>query len=195
MIQPPDSPLFTPEGDIAPEYWVDDLKNLRDFIDSAYSEFGLVSGVTFLDLHPVESTADRLLRTHLRMPTPSVFKRAAAFSIAFMQESPLACALGATNVGQKIGHILNHQNAIVAFGYARRCLHGATYKCQGVEVSLSNRIKVSVHFYSDLVLSLTTIPKKSLGEIDPSTFHTLALLYESLAFDCNDRSCRDPLVV
>jgi hypothetical protein len=193
VIQPPKGLFFTPEGDPAPEYWVDDLANLRVFIDELYAQFGLpLEDDLFLRLFPVIAAADEVLRSNVRMPKPSVFKRAAAFSVGFMEESPLSKPFGPGHFGQKIGHVVNHQNAVVAFGYARRCLHKASYFCGAREVELGNPISLSAHFYSDLIVALAAIPQKAKAQA--ATFHNLALLYEALAYDEND-GCYDPKVV
>lgn len=194
MIQPPGG-LFTQAGDPAPEYWCDDLANLRNFIDGFYEDHGLESEVTFVQLSRVEAASEKILLANVGIKTPSVFKRVAAFTLGFMQESPLQKALGSDAFSPelaKVGHVDNHQNAVIAFEYSRACLTTATYICGGIEVSLQNPIKVSRHFYADLIHALSTLPKKTMAS-SPS-FHEMALLYESLAYHDNT-NCHDPMIV
>lgn len=192
MIQPQEG-LFTSEGDPAPEYWVDDLANLHRFIERFYERYDLKSEVGFLNLFPVEYHSETLLRTHVRIPSPSVFKRVAAFTLGFMQESPLKVEFGPTRFGAKIGHMRNHQNAIIAFGYARRCLVNATYVCREKTVTLVSPIRISVHSYTDLIQFLITVPRQTMASAP--TFHGLALLFEQLAYSANDEDCSDPRIV
>jgi hypothetical protein len=193
MIQPPGG-LFTRSGDPAPEYWVDDLANLRVFIEGFYGEHGLDAGITYLPLLRVEHNSEQVLSANVAIKTPSVFKRAAAFTLGFLQESPLQLPLGPDAFGPKlakIGHIENHQNAILGFEYARACLVSATYLRAGEPVVLQKPICVSHHFYADLIFSLSTLPKKTMASA--SAFHEMALLYESLAYLANP-DCSDPRV-
>jgi hypothetical protein len=134
----------------------------------------------------VQGASEKVLGANVLIRTPSVFKQAAAFTLGFLQESPLTVAFTADSFDEqlaKIAHIENHQNAIVGFEYARFCLHGAAYIRNGQEIILKNRITVSHHFYSDLIFSLSTLPKKQMPH--PSSFHEMALLYESLAYQDN----------
>jgi hypothetical protein len=193
VIQPPGG-FFTKEGDPAPGYWIDDLKNLHDFAEGFYAQFGKDEvEVKYHELLAVPSKADAVLRSYVRIKTPSVFQSAAAFTIGFMHESPLRDPFGPSIFGQRIGHIDNHQNAIVAFEYSITCLHGATYICGEKEVILNNPIKVSEHFYADTINAFATLPRKGSVQLAPiasaPTFHAIALLYESLAYQDNPSCC------
>lgn len=191
MIQPPGG-LFTRAGDPAPEYWVDNLANLLKYIDTLHKRYGLKSNVGFLELAEVEQSSAKILGSLVAIATPSVFKRIAAFTLGFMQVSPLKGKIPPEFFNdhlKKVAHIENHLNAIVAFGYSRACLVGATYKCGKRDVVLANKIKVSAHFYADLIFSLTTIPKNGQSAISSVSFHEMALLYESLAYQDNPDAC------
>ena len=191
MIQPPGG-LFTQSGEEPPEYWMDDLANLRTFIDVFYKQHEKQSGADFPTLLRAHEFSWRVLQSNVGITTPSVFKRASAFTLGFMQESPLTEKMPANFFAeeiQKVSHIDNHQNAVIAFEYARACLFTATYSRGGEQVTLETAIAVSAHFYADLIHSLTTLPKKRSAE--PASFHEMALLYESLSYQWNPTCC-DP---
>ena len=141
ILQPPEG-LFTQEGEIVPPCWADDLFHLRAFIRRFYAKAQLDCDVEYHKLLPVQQNADDLLRANVRIASPSVFKRAAAFTLGFLQASPLPKSFGPELFGNKVGHIPNHENAIIAFEYCRTCLHEATYPCSEGTAILKNRITV-----------------------------------------------------
>lgn len=195
MIQP-DGGLFTRGGEEPPEYWVDNLANLYQFIETLYADFEVDPpyGVDYLALLDVEEASGKILRSNVGIKTPSVFKRAAAFALGFMHTSPLHVKFPASGFhpgAARVAHIDNHQNAIVAFGYARQCLVKATYKCGETDVILENKITVSPHFYADLIFTLTTTPVGKQNPVPAVCFHEMALLFESLAYQDNTGCCYD----
>jgi hypothetical protein len=195
-VSDPSTKFFTPEGDEGPCEWVSDAYRLLDWVQSILDAYDVEDAeVSVVGMFNCINNADRVLQNHVRSSSasdPSVFKRAAAFSIGFMMESPIRNPFGPDIAGPRIGHIPNHQNAIVALEWARWSLEGATVvktPSSGPQViaTLSNPIKVSKHFYADAVLTLATIPiSRGLAAIvTPGSciyFHYLALVYEALAY-------------
>ena len=83
----------------------------------------------------------------------------------------------------------NSQNEIFAYMIAVRFLHGASLKCPSRgDIELVNKIRVSFHFWRDLVFALS--------DCRPSNdhFNFLSLLFESLAYQANPNACYDRVV-
>lgn len=113
----------------------------------------------------------------------SPFKKAANFFVWFVAQRPIIDEIPADLIGEDLAGISNHQNAIFAYHLAVDCLHGATlYRGEeNVAFTLSNRIKVSYHFFRDFVEAYSsTVPHQD--------FRKVSLLFESLAYKANDAS-------
>ncbi|MFZ4777418.1 MAG: hypothetical protein ACOYM3_18785 [Terrimicrobiaceae bacterium] len=183
--------------------WLDPSYQILDFASSICSGFDIEDeGLTLDRMNGVMCHAYRILQTHVHIPAPSIFKRAAAFSVGFMLQSPLTKPFGVESVGSTVGTIKNHQNAVVAFEMARWSLENGkviTESCaEGPEEKLLKEpITTSVHFYTDLILSLASIPSNRGEQLTPGSaphFHFLALLYESLMYCANPSASYKPRV-
>jgi hypothetical protein len=126
---------------------------------------------------PIFINAQKYLTWNAGIDSPSVFKRGAAFLLAFLAESPLICPFSGTNPVYKHK---NHMNAIAAFEFVRFGLVNALidHETRGPLV-LKEPIIVSAHYYADLVHALSHLPK------DDSAFHVVSILIESLAYSAN----------
>ena len=140
--------------------------------------------LTYERYFPIFFNAQKILTQNAGIDKPSVFKRSAAFILAFLQESPLIHAFKGED---DIYKMVNHQNAIVAFEYIRFALTTAViYHEKRGEIPLKNQIEVSPHFYGDLIHALVTLPKND------SAFHALSLLIESLTYQANPEAQDSP---
>ncbi len=164
-----------------------DVTTLATFSEGFYWRLKIQPAIIWKKFEDVINEIPSVLNRNTNAPTPSVFKRAAAFTIAFIIHSPLDQPFPAKSFPQKLTKITN-QNAIVAFEYARQCLHESSYvmvddvKNPGRKVTLKNKIKVSAHFYYDTIHAISNI--KSV-----ESFHFISLFYESLAYKSNRRAC------
>jgi len=112
----------------------------------------------------------------------SPFKKAGNLFVALHAENPF------TSYAPDEGCVL-HRNfsafshclaTFVGFTLARKCLHGATLQKEGhtSPVRLENPIRISKHFFVDLIEAATGIT--------PMThYRTYSLLFESLAYKAN----------
>lgn len=167
-----------------------DVVNLHDFCQGFYQgiKVNLNQPLSWGKLWGVISETEVQLTRNLNIETPSVFKRAAALTVALMVRSPLEQTFKGGIVGEELIRIKNHQNAIVAFEYCRDALRGAVIMPKKRSAfTLEAPIMVSKHFYCDLIHSFSHITDHS------SCFHSTALLYESLCYKAN-KTASDPEV-
>ena len=187
-------PSFGSRGNDPEEETLEDITFLKNHCESLYEDFGCGK---------VEISSDRLWRVlaniqpvlsrNAATPNPSLFKRSAAFTIAFMESPPMDIPFTHGKLPDKFTRIPNHQNAISAFEYCRRALFdGQVYKrISGKKEpqieTIKNPIKVSPHFYCDTIHAISII------DCD-TCFHLLALLYESLTYKDNPTVSYPPTV-
>lgn len=168
------------------EHLAADVTTLATFAEGAYSRVGIKPEIIWSNLEDVVTGIPTILNRNTNASTPSVFKRAAALTIAFIMCSPLDQPFPQDKFPIKLGKIINHQNAIVVFEYCRQCLHKSTYiMTEGLDrgrvVVLKNKIKASHHFYYDTIHAIANIK-------DDTSFHFISLLYETLAYKANKRA-------
>lgn len=153
-----------------------DVLNLCRYID----EFGVAVGVPYLDINIVAVTG--VVGSNAQFPWPggtehsSPFKKVAAFTANFVSQRPIMTAFPE----EKFGKLYKCQNAIIAYALSIDALEGATINCEKRKktIELKNRIKISHHFWSDLILALDAAT--------PSQhFECISLIYESLAYKAN----------
>ena len=108
----------------------------------------------------------------------SPFKKAANFFVWFVCCRPIISELPASIIGTDLNGIGNHQNVIFGYDFAVSCLEGATLHKKNEIVTLDNRIKISYHFYRDLIEAFAA-PTPS------SHFKIASLLFEQLAYKAN----------
>jgi len=109
----------------------------------------------------------------------SPFKKAANFFVWFVCCKPIVNSLPAEIIGQKLHSIENHQNVILAYHIAVDALHEATLqRCDGKSITLTNRIRVSEHFFVDFVEAFcVSVPSQN--------FKVASLLFEQLSYKVN----------
>ena len=111
--------------------------------------------------------------------TPSIFKKAAAFTIAVADSDPIVPSFEKLSIAKIDGH----QNVYLAFQFVRLMLHKA--EIIGTRLPnntlLDNKIEVSGHYLYDFIKTVATADRK----IDYTLFNSVALIYESLAYQKN----------
>lgn len=123
------------------------------------------------------------LTKNLNIETPSVFKRAAALTMAFIVKSPLDRNFSGSTIAEDLICIKNHQNAIIGFEYCRDALRGSLIMPKQREpFTLEKPITLSPHFYRDLIHAFSHIEDHSF------CFHSTALIYESLCYKANPKA-------
>lgn len=161
-----------------------DVVTLATWSEKWYREVGIEPLINWKNVEKAIDNVQPILNKNTHNATPSIFKRAAALTLAFMEVSPLDQSMAGSRIEDMLTNLNNHQNAIVVFEYCRRCLQGAKLihsegKFAGREFILKNKIAVSRHFYRDLIFALGCEGR------DSRSFHAYALLYESLAYKSN----------
>ena len=144
-----------------PKYFCPDVVTLGTFSEGFYKRFDLEPDLYWKKFEGIVSEIPSILNRNTGASTPSIFKRASAFTIAFIKQSPLDQTLPPDAL-PRLSEIGNHQNAIVAFEYCRQCLHGATLvKIESGKdpqtVILNEKIKVSAHYYYDMIFAIAAI--------------------------------------
>lgn len=185
--------IFGPEG--GPAVHVnDDMPACEDtvvigtFLNQFYSGLKISHRPSWAEIYRVFIRMDAILHEHTTVQAPSIFKRCAAFTMAFMEICPLTEPFTGA-LDQCITNIDNHQNAVAAIAYCRQCLNGATFEHPpGTTVKLGEKIKFSLHFYCDIIHAVAAIKD------NPHCFHSMALLYESLSYKANPGTS-DPEVI
>lgn len=109
----------------------------------------------------------------------SPFKKAANFFVWFVACRPIIDTLPKNIIGEDLAAISNHQNVIAGYRMAVDCLHNAEFQRQdGKNVVLSNRIRVSRHFFRDFVEAFN-------AAVPEHHFKVVSLLFEQLAYKAN----------
>lgn len=112
----------------------------------------------------------------------SPFKKAAYFFIWMTHHRPVLDSLPESHVGREIIALPNHQNVVIAYNFVARCLHGATLqRTDGSEVTLGNRIRISIHSMCDLIDTFTP-------SVPNNHFKPACLLFEQLAYKANPKA-------
>jgi len=160
-----------------------DVVTLGTFSEGFYNRLQITPELVWKDFESIISEIPPILNRNTAAASPSIFKRAAALTISFIQHSPLNQPFPKTSFPEVLTEITNHQNAIVAFEYCRQCLHEASYDLRQAggtpkTITLKSRIALSDHFYYDLIHGISNIKSDT-------SFHFIALLYESLAYKAN----------
>jgi hypothetical protein len=180
-------PFFGPRGDDPEDETREDLCILHYFCKGLYFDIEEKEiDVSRSRLWGVLTELPMILSRNAATPSPSIFKRAASFTIAFMIRSPLDIPFTNGRIPEQYRTIPNHQNALAAFEYCRRGFKDALIfkngKPEGKSTpqpfTLSNKIQVSKHFYWDVVHAISNIKAEGC-------FHFISLLYESLAYKSN----------
>src|ERR1039458_9543518 len=109
------------------EHLAADVTTLATYSEGAYQRLGIEPAIIWKKFEDVLNAIPTILNRNTNVATPSVFKRAAALTIAFIQCSPLDQPFPQDRFPIKLGKIINHQNTIVAFEYCRQCLHKSIY--------------------------------------------------------------------
>jgi hypothetical protein len=161
-----------------------DVTTLATWSEKYYRDVGIEPLVIWRNFERVVENVQSILNKNVRNASPSVFKRAAALTVAFTEAAPLSQSMSDGKLSSRLTSLNNHQNSIVVFDYCRRCLHGATLthsegEFKGKTFPLNKRIELSRHFYCDLIFTLGCEGRES------RSYHLLTLLYETLAFKAN----------
>lgn len=104
----------------------------------------------------------------------SPFKKVASFVAHFIAEKPISSLFHF----REFENMENHQNAIVALEIAIYSLHGATIHRDDGEFTLSERIEMSRHSYTDIV--------NAIADVTPARGkNLLAVLLEQMCYRRN----------
>jgi len=197
-----------------PASYFSDTLNICDWCEYFYGENGTpvkAGSINRTVIFSVLNQMETILSRSFGCNAPSVFKRAAAITIAFIVLSPLKKPLSGGKLNKQLAGIKNHQNAIIPFEYCRFNLHGAKINKTDPSnpklkktIQLKKPIKISGHYYWDLIHFLSAIDCRAyndgVGEVvrrgsDSETdkklipiIHSLALLYESLCYKANSKA-------
>ena len=161
-----------------------DTVALATWSEHCYREIGIEPQIVWKNIERVVDSIQPVLNKNTHNSTPSIFKRAAALTLAFIEVSPLDGSMVGSAIGERLTRLTNHQNSIVVFEFCRQILHGAKLihsegEFAGKEFILEKKIAVSQHFYCDLIFALGCEGREG------RSFHSFALLYEALAFKGN----------
>lgn len=163
---------------------VDDARTLCEYIDGFYDSLGIRT--CDLDLGKLLAVVQA---TYQDFPHPvgaeksSPFKKVAAFTANFAAERPIV-----TPLPSSFGPLASHQNAVLAVTLSIDALEGAVIKCKRRgDITLSNRICLSKHFWKDLVAAASSA-------VPLHHFECLALIYEALAYQFNPGASYDRVV-
>jgi hypothetical protein len=187
-------PSFGSRGGDPEDETLEDITSLKYHCENLYEDFGC--GKVEVGSHRlwrVLANIQPILSRKAATPNPSLFKRSAAFTIAFMLCPPLDIPFLNGQLPPKITGISNHHNAIAAFEFCRRSLingeiHKRIPKSSKFQVeTLINPIKLSKHFYWDTIHAISIIDSDGC-------FHLLSLLYESLTYKDNPDASYPPIV-
>lgn len=156
------------------------LFSIAAYVDSFAKSLGLDQ----LNVDPVafRSVAAALARPDFPhvdgLEKASPFKKAANFFVWFVASRPIIDPLPAEIITDSLKSINNHQNVIFAYHMAVDCLHGAELHKDGGVVALTNKIKVSKHFFTDFLDTYSAATPQA-------DFKPLSLLFEQLAYRAN----------
>lgn len=153
----------------------DDALTLCHYIDEFYHTLGLE--YCEIDLPKLISV---VRSSYTEFPSPygleksSPFKKVAAFTANFAAEKPIA-----TPLPSQFGSLSTHQNGVLAVSLAVDALELATISDPNRgDIVLKNRIKMSRHYWCDLVAAASTC-------VPCQHFDYLSLIYEALAYQFN----------
>lgn len=162
-----------------------DVLNLCRYID----EFGHAVGLPHLDINIIAITGVVGVNSQFPwaggMNQSSPFKKVAAFTANFVTQKPILTQFPE----DKFGKLYKCQNAIIAYALSIDALEGATINCskRNKVIELKNRIKISQHYWSDLMLALDAAT--------PSQhFECISLIYEALAYKANPDAAYDSVI-
>jgi hypothetical protein len=154
----------------------EDARRVCHYIDAYYESLGLSAAE--IDLSKVMGLVGGMVQdfpSPLGIADSSPFKKAASFSMYFAVTRPILTTLPV----EIFGPLSTHQNSIVAVELALDALEGAQlHKDDGSIATLTNRIKMSDHYWKDLVVAIS-------GCVPSHHFNCLSLIYESLAYQEN----------
>ena len=158
-----------------------DAVNLTKWCGRFYTRIKIPTEIEQSKISGVLAEMSSQVSKNTNIETPSVFKRAAGLTMAFMVKTPLTRNFSGSTIGKDLLRIENHHNAIASFEYCRFALEGAILRpAERTEFVLKKPIAVSEHFYRDLIHALSRIKDRSY------CFHATALLYESLCYKANE---------
>ncbi len=167
------------------------FENVQNFVRAFYSRAGAEKPYNIS--HHSAVIAYVLTKTQAdlaHLPNPSVFKKAAQFTLNFVLNNPIATELPAGYYLSEIPH-RNLQNALLAFEICRKSLHNAVIDgTDGQTKTLGGKILPSHHQMVDIIRCLATI--QPAEESYDTYARLLALLYESLAYEFNDARYKCP---
>lgn len=124
------------------------------------------------------------------LPKPSIFKKAAQFTLNFVIHNPITTELPATWYPSELPR-RDFQNALLAFEICRASMHEAVvHGCDGQTRQLTIPITPSRHQMTDILKCLSSIQR--VEESFDSYARLLALLYESLAYEFNPKARYTP---
>jgi len=156
------------------------LASIAVYVDSFAKNLGITQ--LNVDLPAFRSVAAALTRPDFPhkdgVEKASPFKKAANFFVWFVASRPILDELPDTIITPELKSIQNHQNVIFAYHMAVDCLHGAELQKNGQTVSLTNKIKVSLHFFHDFVEAFSTATPQT-------DFKPVSLLFEQMAYKAN----------
>jgi hypothetical protein len=163
-----------------------DTVNLCRYID----EYAATLGLSRLDIN-TGAINTIIAVTNQQFPwipgavKASPFKKVAAFTTNFVAEKPIITPFPE----DKFGILATHQNAIIAYALSIDALEGATINCEKrkKQIVLSNRIKISQHYWQDLIVALSNC-------IPVHHFNCVSLIYESLAYRANPDASYEPTI-
>ena len=166
------------------------LGGIALYIDSFAEALGLKEFA--IDPTRLQSVAAELIRPDFPhkdgVEKASPFKKVAHFFVHFVSIKPIIDPLPIEAVGLDIGNINNHQNVVVGYLMAIDALHGAEiYRDDDRKVTLTERIRVSKHFFRDFVEAYSSpIPRDD--------FKKTCLLFEQLAYRRNKDAPYDEVI-
>jgi hypothetical protein len=157
-----------------------DVLTICDYIDEYYSN--LQEGEVLIDVAALTDVINSCIN---KFPHPcgcddsSPFKKAATFTTYFVNGWPIRTPITSKEFREgACKDLAMCQNAIVAFDFCVDALHGAKLQRADKEITLQNRISVSLHFWKDLILALSSCAPSS-------HFQHISLLYEAMAYQAN----------
>lgn len=166
-----------------------DCVSIASFIDAYCQGRGLKPGQVDFDWQKLRSIIGILYQNFPHCDgrdEASPFKRVASLVTYFAAERVIASSFPPEILGNDLSRIENATNAVVAHRLSVKALHGAVirYGTTG-EFLLVNPIRVSRHYYRDLIEALSMVNPQS-------HFKLVSLIYESLAYRANPNAS-DPL--
>ncbi len=163
-----------------------DLHNIAVYIDSFCAAIGMPNvEIDTRALWGVLTSLAQDFPYRQGVEKASPFKKAAAFTTDFIAAKPILTPFPQEHFGDVAGC----QNAIIAYELSVDALHGAEINCQirGRTIKLTERIKVSRHYWMDLISALSACTRVHHYDL-------LTLVYESLAYRWNPDASYPPII-